>query len=57
MIATGSLVAWPFFPPALAIGGTLAATIVELLPLPVDDNLSIPLAAGLTLTLLRPLAL
>ena len=57
MFATGSLVALPFFPPALAIGGTLAATIVELLPLPVDDNLSVPLAAGLTLTLLRPLAL
>lgn len=52
MLVSGSLVALPFVPPGIAIGGALAATAVELLPLPFDDNLSIPFAAGLTFTLL-----
>ncbi len=34
------------------VAGALVAAVVELLPLPVDDNLSGPLAAGLAMTLL-----
>ncbi len=52
MLVSGSLVALPFVPPGIAVGGALAATAVELLPLPFDDNLSVPLAAGLTFWLL-----
>jgi dolichol kinase len=33
----------------VAVTGAVVATIIELLPLPIDDNLSIPLAAGLVM--------
>src|SRR5262245_64706168 len=33
--------------------GAMAATLFELLPLPVDDNFSIPLGAGVAMTLLK----
>lgn len=36
-----------------AIAGALMATLIELLPVPLDDNLRIPLAAGFTMTLLH----
>ncbi len=52
MFVASSLVALAFVPPWVAVGGALAATLVELLPLPIDDNLTIPLAAGLALMLL-----
>ena len=52
MFVSGSLVALPFVPPGIALGGALTATVAELLPLPIDDNLTIPLAAGLTFWLL-----
>jgi dolichol kinase len=34
------------------VAGALAATIVEALPIPLDDNLGITLAAGYTMKLL-----
>jgi len=41
-----------FVHPSLALAGALAGMFVESLPLPVNDNLSIPLTAGALLTLL-----
>jgi dolichol kinase len=38
--------------PVLAIAGALTATIAELGKIPLDDNLKIPLSAGLVMTLL-----
>lgn len=35
-----------------ALAGAAMATLVELLPVPLDDNLRIPLAAGFTMTLI-----
>lgn len=49
------LVSLPFFPAPIALGGALLAAIAELLPLPLDDNLSIPLTAGIAFTLFQPL--
>jgi dolichol kinase len=43
----------PFFPPAPALAGAVIAAVTECLPLPLNDNITIPLAAGTTLTLLR----
>ena len=53
MLITGSFVALPFFAPGIAVGGAVVAAVVELLPLPIDDNLTVPLAAGFAFTLLR----
>ncbi|MBL7014037.1 MAG: hypothetical protein ISR83_06425 [Candidatus Marinimicrobia bacterium] len=39
----------PFLP---AVGGAIVAMIVEILPIRLDDNLTIPLSAGLTITFL-----
>ncbi len=36
-----------------AIAGAAMATLIELLPVPLDDNLRIPLAAGFTMTLIH----
>lgn len=49
------LVTLPFFPPAIALGGAAIAAVTECLPLPLDDNITIPLVAGISFTLLRPL--
>jgi dolichol kinase len=40
-----------FIHPLLAFVGALAASISELLPIPVDDNIRIPLASGLVMLL------
>ncbi|MFQ5882924.1 MAG: diacylglycerol/polyprenol kinase family protein [Candidatus Methylomirabilales bacterium] len=53
-LATAFVVTLPFFPPATALGGAFIAAVAECLPLPLDDNLTIPLSAGITLTLFRP---
>lgn len=45
---TPSLRLYPF----LAYGGALAATIAELGRIPVDDNLKVPLSAGVIMTIL-----
>jgi len=37
------------------IGGILTATLVELLPLPLDDNISVGLSSAIVMTLLTPL--
>jgi dolichol kinase len=49
------LAAWllvPGIPPATLAAGALAAAVVEILPIPVDDNFRIPLVGGLVLQLL-----
>jgi dolichol kinase len=38
---------WP-----VTIAGAVAATLVEVLPIPLDDNLGITLAAGYTMKLM-----
>ena len=40
---------YPRVPPLLGVAGVCVATLVELLPLRVDDNLLIPLAMGFTI--------
>src|SRR5262245_12162217 len=48
-----AFVAWASpVPLGVAIMGALAATVVEVLPIPLDDNLGITLAAGYTMRLL-----
>ncbi len=37
----------------MVLAGSLTATLFELLPIPLDDNMRIPLAAGFAMTLLR----
>jgi acyl phosphate:glycerol-3-phosphate acyltransferase len=39
----------PGFPLHVALAGALVATLFELLPIPLDDNLRIPLSAGLVM--------
>lgn len=56
-LVTASLVMLPFFPPTISFVVALIAAVTECLPLPVDDNVSIPLVTGISLTLLRPLAM
>lgn len=36
----------PGIPPVVGVAGALTATIFELLPIPIDDNFRVPLAAG-----------
>lgn len=45
------VLAWQL-PWAAVVSGALVATLVELLPIPLDDNLGMPLAAGLAMMLL-----
>jgi dolichol kinase len=54
-LVTAFLVTLPFFPTPVAFGGALLATVVEFLPLPLDDNLSIPLTAGIAFTIFHPI--
>jgi len=44
----------PGIPPYVGIVGALTATLFELLPIPLDDNFRIPLAAGFAMQLLMP---
>ncbi len=44
-----------FVPLSLAAAGATAAAVVELLPVPLDDNLRIPLAAGAAMELVKVL--
>lgn len=39
-------IAMPGIPPTVAVAGGIAAAAVELLPIPVDDNLTVTLAGG-----------
>lgn len=50
-----ALVAWPVLGWRMALPGALVATLIELCPLPLDDNLSVPLFTGAVLALLRPM--
>lgn len=56
-LITACLVALPFFPPIVSFVAALIAAVTECLPLPVDDNVTIPLATGITLTVLCTLSL
>jgi len=49
MIIGAGVLRLPF---SVSAGGALAATIFELFPIPLDDNLRIPLAAGFAMQLL-----
>ncbi|MCK4301338.1 MAG: phosphatidate cytidylyltransferase, partial [candidate division Zixibacteria bacterium] len=40
-------IAWP-----IAVTGAVVATVVEALPLGVDDNVTVPILSGLSMTLL-----
>ncbi|RKY04065.1 hypothetical protein DRP77_04855 [Candidatus Poribacteria bacterium] len=48
-------VSLPLLPPKTAIVGSLVATIVELLPLRINDNLLIPVISGLAMHLISKL--
>jgi dolichol kinase len=39
----------PEIPLEVLLAGALAASVVEILPLPVDDNFRIPLVAGVVI--------
>jgi len=41
--------AWLRTPWSAVVAGALAATVIELLPLPMDDNFTVPLIAGLAM--------
>jgi HAD superfamily phosphoserine phosphatase-like hydrolase len=43
-----------FITPLLALVGAAVAMFIEYLPLPINDNITIPIITGLTLTLLLP---
>lgn len=53
-LAAGML--WRLMTPSMSlptmVAGVIVASVVELLPLPFDDNLSIPIVSGLTMALL-----
>ena len=46
------VVVFAHVPPEVAIAGALTATVVEMLPIPLDDNLGITLASGFVMKLL-----
>jgi dolichol kinase len=45
----------PGIPLAAGVAGAFIATLVELLPIPLDDNFRIPLSAGFMIHILMPL--
>src|SRR3972149_5770229 len=49
------LVPLPLSPATTAFAGAIIAAVTECLPLPLDDNITIPLAAGISLTLFHPM--
>jgi len=54
-VVTAFLVTLPFFPASTAFAGAIVAAVTECLPLPLDDNITIPLAAGISLTFFHPM--
>jgi dolichol kinase len=44
----------PGIPLSVGVAGALTATVFELLPIPIDDNFRIPLAAGFAMQFLMP---
>jgi glycerol-3-phosphate acyltransferase PlsY len=54
-VATAFLVTLPFFPATTSLAGAIITAVTECLPLPLDDNITIPLAAGISLTFLHPM--
>lgn len=51
-------IAW-FFPAAprmVAVSGAIAAMVIEILPLPLDDNLSMPLGSGTIMLIINALS-
>ena len=51
-LAVSWLIGIVFVPPGLAAYGALTAAVIEFLPIPLDDNLRIPLAAGAVMTMM-----
>ncbi|MFQ5532501.1 MAG: diacylglycerol/polyprenol kinase family protein [Candidatus Methylomirabilales bacterium] len=49
------VVSLPFFPPTIALGAAFVGAVTEFLPIPLDDNMTVPLAAGISLTLFHAL--
>ncbi|MFQ5657042.1 MAG: diacylglycerol/polyprenol kinase family protein [Candidatus Methylomirabilales bacterium] len=49
------VVTLPFFPPVIALGAAFVGALTEFLPIPLDDNMTIPLSAGISLTLFHTL--
>lgn len=47
-----TLFAWCFVPFPMALVGALAGALIETVPWPLDDNITIPIAVGLVLALL-----
>lgn len=57
LVAASPLLAMPLgLSPSVIATGAVAATLFELIPLPVDDNFSIPLGAGIVMTVVQALA-
>ena len=54
-VVTAFLVTLPLFPATTAFAGAIIAAVAECLPLPLDDNITIPLAAGISLTFFHPM--
>jgi len=54
-LVTCLIIAWiiPGLTWRVSLVGALMATLIELLPIPLDDNLRIPLAAGFAMTLMQ----
>ncbi len=56
-LITACLVTLPFFSPTTSLVGASIAAVTECLPLPVDDNVTIPLVSGFSFTLLGSLSI
>ena len=54
-VVTAFLVTLPLVPATTAFAGAIIAAVTECLPLPLDDNITIPLAAGISLTFFHPM--
>jgi dolichol kinase len=54
-LAVSLLFAWKVtqLPWDVALVGAMAATLFEILPLPLDDNFAVPLSAGFAMILMR----
>ena len=52
VVALGIVLLSPGVPFRVGLTGAVTATIVELLPIPIDDNFTIPLAAGVVMEML-----
>lgn len=54
-LAAAFLVTLPLLPAPVAFAGAAIAAVTECLPSPLDDNITVPLSAAISFTLVRPL--